>query len=377
MQTPEGATRLTAGDYGLLPVGMPHEWRNDDAAATARWAQMRAPQPGPRCGHDVFDVVLLIPDRTRSGCDVRDPRNRYFGHIEPVNMEVDKQRQELLAMSASMRTALLVCSGITVKMMVDSDLGAELTTMFMVQYQPAGSPASHDHPFEETYLFLEGEADAVFDGQTYRLRAGDARVRRRRLRARLHQRRRRSRALAGDSGTAAAGPTLVPVRARLGLPALGDATVQRGGTLRWPVRLSSSAARPGSAGTLANRYAGRGRSVVLTGRDATTAAKVASEVGASGPGPRARPLEAAGDRRQASPAIGPGRPPRPRRDRPRCQQRATVRHRGGASIWVTLKLVGYTEVVHALADRLTGAGVDPARLEAWLRERPVPRLDHS
>jgi quercetin dioxygenase-like cupin family protein len=97
-----------------------------------------------------------------------------FGHIEPVNMEVGKQRQEFLAMSASMRTALLVYSGITVKMMVDSDLGAELTTMFMVQYEPAGVAGPHDHPFEETYLFLEGEAEAVFDGQTYRLRAGDA-----------------------------------------------------------------------------------------------------------------------------------------------------------------------------------------------------------
>jgi quercetin dioxygenase-like cupin family protein len=247
VQTPEGATRLTAGDYGLIPVGMPHEWRNDNAAATARWAQMRAPQPRARYGHDVFDVVLL--SRTEPvGVDVRDPRNRYFGHIEPVNMEVDKQRQELLAMSASMRTALLVYSGITVKMMVDSDLGAELTTMFMVQYQPAGVAGRHDHPFEETYLFLEGEADAVFDGQTYRLRAGDAAF------AgvgcvhgftnvgdgpvRWLETQHRSRRADTRTGSCATG-----------IPALGDATVQRGGTLRWPVRLSSSAARPGSAGT--------------------------------------------------------------------------------------------------------------------------------
>ena len=55
-----------------------------------------------------------------------------------------------------MRTALLVYSGITVKMMVDSDLGALLTTMFMVQYDPDGAAGPHDHPFEETYLFLEG-----------------------------------------------------------------------------------------------------------------------------------------------------------------------------------------------------------------------------
>ncbi len=173
LQTAEGATRLVPGDYGLLPVGLPHAWRNEDGAPPARFAQMRATQPRAAYGHDVFGVADL-PDTEPVPVDVRDPRTRSFGHIEPVNMEVDKQRQELLALSASMRTALLVYSGITVKMMVDSDLGAELTTMFMVQYEPAGVAGPHDHPFEETYLFLEGEAEAVFDGQTYRLRAGDA-----------------------------------------------------------------------------------------------------------------------------------------------------------------------------------------------------------
>ncbi len=72
-----------------------------------------------------------------------------------------------------MRTALLTYSGITVKMMVDSDLGASLSTMFMVQYEPNGFAGAHDHPFEETYLILEGEVDAVFDGESYRLRPGD------------------------------------------------------------------------------------------------------------------------------------------------------------------------------------------------------------
>lgn len=170
LRTPDGATRLAPGDYGLLPVGVAHEWQSD---AGGRWARMRASQPRAAYGHDVFEVPPL-PRGDAAPVDVRDPRNRLFGHIEPLNMEVDKQRQELLAMSASMRTALLVYSGITVKMMVDGDLGAELTTMFMVQYEPAGVAGPHDHPFEETYLFLEGEADAVFDGETYRLRAGDA-----------------------------------------------------------------------------------------------------------------------------------------------------------------------------------------------------------
>jgi quercetin dioxygenase-like cupin family protein len=72
-----------------------------------------------------------------------------------------------------MRTALLVYSGITVKMMVDSDLGADLSTMFMVQYEPGGFAGAHDHPLEETYLILDGEVEAVFDGSPYRLGPGD------------------------------------------------------------------------------------------------------------------------------------------------------------------------------------------------------------
>jgi quercetin dioxygenase-like cupin family protein len=173
LTTSEGTTTLVPGDYGLIPLGVPHGWGND-SGQPARWAQMRAPQPRARYGHDVLAVPRLGHDATAGTVDPRDPRNRRYGHIEPVNMEVGMQRQENLAMSASMRTALLVYSGITVKMMVDADLGAQLSTMFMVQYEPAGVAGPHDHPFEETYLFLEGEAEAVFDGETYRLRAGDA-----------------------------------------------------------------------------------------------------------------------------------------------------------------------------------------------------------
>jgi quercetin dioxygenase-like cupin family protein len=165
------STRLVPGDYGLVPIGVPHAWRND-GTEPARWAEMLAPQPRSRFGNDTFRVPSLRSG-TPEPIDVRDPRSRRFGHIEPANMDVDKQTQDRLAVSASMRTALLVYSGITVKMMVDSDLGARLLTMFMVQYEPHGVAGPHDHPFEETYLFLEGEAEAEFDGTRYRLAPGD------------------------------------------------------------------------------------------------------------------------------------------------------------------------------------------------------------
>jgi mannose-6-phosphate isomerase-like protein (cupin superfamily) len=57
--------------------------------------------------------------------------------------------------------------------MVDSDLGAVLSSMFMVQYEPHGAAGLHDHPLEEAYLILDGTVDATFDGVEYHLEPGD------------------------------------------------------------------------------------------------------------------------------------------------------------------------------------------------------------
>jgi quercetin dioxygenase-like cupin family protein len=173
LRTTEGSALLRAGDYGVLPVGLVHDWEAV-GDTTARWADMLAPQPRARHGGDTYPAPFPTKVAAPVMVDVRDPRTRMFGHIEPSNMDTDRQTQDQLAVSASMRTALLVYSGITVKMMVDSDLGAELTTMFMVRYARNGVAGPHDHPFEETYYFLEGEAEATFDGSVYRLGPGDA-----------------------------------------------------------------------------------------------------------------------------------------------------------------------------------------------------------
>lgn len=171
VETAEGSARVSPGDYGVLAVGLPHRWRND-GEQVVRWVEMQAPTPRAAHGDDTF----LVPDPAYAEAvpvDVRDPRCRWLGTITPAHMDVGGQSQDVLAVSASMRTALLVYSGITVKMMVDSDLGARLSTMFMVQYAPDGVAGAHDHPFEETYYFLAGEAEATFDGERYRLGPGD------------------------------------------------------------------------------------------------------------------------------------------------------------------------------------------------------------
>jgi quercetin dioxygenase-like cupin family protein len=171
-ETPEAAARVVPGDYGVIAVGAPHRWHNP-GDAPVRWVDMSAPQPQPEFEGDTFFIEGGIQTGTPIDVDPRDPRTRSFGHIDGANMDPSLQTQDMLAVSASMRTALLVYSGITVKMMVDSDLGAHLQTMFMVQYEPRGLAGAHDHPLEETYLILEGEVDAWFDGEHYRMKPGD------------------------------------------------------------------------------------------------------------------------------------------------------------------------------------------------------------
>lgn len=171
LDTAEGSVKVSAGDYGLLPVGVPHAWRNI-SAVPVRWAEMQGPAPRRRLSDDTVPAPPLTPTHP-APIDVRAPGNRRYGTITADHMNVGRQSQDLLAVSASMRTALLVYSGITVKMMIDPDLDAQLTSMFMVQYDQDGVAGRHDHPFEETYYFLAGRAEAVFDGQRYVLGPGD------------------------------------------------------------------------------------------------------------------------------------------------------------------------------------------------------------
>lgn len=174
--------RLAADECGLLPVGVPHAWVNR-SGQTARWVELNAPAPRLGGPPDTFwtgEPVDHGRERTDAGgrgVDIRDPRTRTFFRLGPGEMDVDNLKVgaavDAPTVSASMATALLAYSGIAVKMLVDTRLGAALHTMFMVEYQPGGVAQPHDHPFEETYYMLSGEVDAVADGETFTLHPGD------------------------------------------------------------------------------------------------------------------------------------------------------------------------------------------------------------
>jgi quercetin dioxygenase-like cupin family protein len=159
---------------GAIPVGVPHAWRCE---GEARWIEMASPRPrGSGEPPDTF-FVGEPPLDSAASLDLRDPRNRNLFHLSASDMDTSRlsegSRVEAPTVSASMSTAALLYSGITVKMLVDKRLDAQLHTMFMVGYQPGAVAHPHDHPFEESYYMLEGEIDVVADGDRQTLRPGD------------------------------------------------------------------------------------------------------------------------------------------------------------------------------------------------------------
>jgi quercetin dioxygenase-like cupin family protein len=166
--------RLRHGACGVIPVGATHAWRTEGSAS---WIEMSSPRPrGEGEPPDTF-FVGSAPDTDPVPLDVRDPRHRHFFILSPSDMDIDRLKSGAAVdeptVSASMATAVLAYSGITVKMLVDKRLDAQLQTMFMVGYQPGAVAHPHDHPFEESYYMLDGEVDVVAGGSRYTLRPGD------------------------------------------------------------------------------------------------------------------------------------------------------------------------------------------------------------
>lgn len=172
--------RLQAADYALIPTGTSHALGNS-GRAQVRLLSVNSPQRlDPASGRrDTFfepaqDLARMDADAVRP--TFGDPTLRLVGHYggTPPQLETlritDRPRDRA---PAGMDTALLAYSGISVKMLVDRNFGADLVTMFTVDYEVGGAAQAHDHPFEETYFFLAGEIEAELDGVRYTLRAGD------------------------------------------------------------------------------------------------------------------------------------------------------------------------------------------------------------
>lgn len=172
---------LRPGDYALTPVATWHTLANVGTTQT-RLLSVNTPQRlGPDAPRkDTFfhggrpDLSALADEAIPP--KFGDPATKLVGHYEGTPPQLETLRIKDAARGrppAGMDTALLAYSGISVKMLLDKNAGADLLTMFTVDYELGGAAQAHDHPFEETYFFLAGEIEAEVDGKEYHLRAGD------------------------------------------------------------------------------------------------------------------------------------------------------------------------------------------------------------
>lgn len=170
------ATLLPPNHCIVVPVGTAYALRVVEGPV--KWLQMAAPagiDDGRR--QDTFFTGETLPETELALPDMRDPRDRNAARFDPESMDLVKLAGgadvNAPTVSPSMATALLAYSGIGVKMLVDQQIGAQLHTMFVVDYQPTAIAHPHDHPFEEAYVFVEGEVHALVDGVLMVFHPGD------------------------------------------------------------------------------------------------------------------------------------------------------------------------------------------------------------
>ena len=178
----ETVHRLVAGDYALFPTAVRHGL-GGSGDRPARFLSLASPQRvAPNAGRkDTFFEPVSSSYRADLAARAErpafgSPTLRFVGHYDGTGPQLETLRIQDAARGrapAGRDTALVVYSGISVKMLVDSAFGADQTTMFTVDYEVGGAAQAHDHPFEEAYVFLAGEIQGELDGQTYTFRAGD------------------------------------------------------------------------------------------------------------------------------------------------------------------------------------------------------------
>ena len=145
---------LGPGDFGLIPTGAVHSWRNA-SDRTVRWLEMQAPQPRPvEYGRDTFF-------RQEAG---QGPAP-LFGHFDESQLPRPGAPSQMEGFNPT--------TGVAIKMFVDRSFGAIHQSLFLIQYMPGAKIDPHDHTFEESYLIVGGRVRGTADGQSYDLGPGD------------------------------------------------------------------------------------------------------------------------------------------------------------------------------------------------------------
>jgi mannose-6-phosphate isomerase-like protein (cupin superfamily) len=149
---------FAADDYCFVERAVDHALRNESDAPVS-WLEVSAPQAGAA----LEDTVFGRPGLSASAIESPFRRGSFsLDQLPPPSGTIG-----LAGFGGSN------VGGASLKMLIDPELGASQFCLFTLQYVPGGMIKEHDHAFEEAFFFLEGEIEAVLDGTTYTLRAGD------------------------------------------------------------------------------------------------------------------------------------------------------------------------------------------------------------
>jgi len=155
--------RLGPGDFGALKVGTLHAWRNL-SDRPVRWLQVAAPQPKPDgAERDTFFAKQKPIELEPKSLDLSDLNGALLGHFDASQIPAP----------GPARDALPGAKGVFLKWLADEKFGARHHRLLFIEYLPGSNIGLHDHTFEETYLLLSGEVEAILDGKRYLARPGD------------------------------------------------------------------------------------------------------------------------------------------------------------------------------------------------------------
>ena len=148
-----------------------------------------------------------------------DPTLRFVGHydgtppqLEALRVNDDPRRRAPVGMDI----ALLVYSGISVKMLVDRTFGADMVTMFTVDYEIGGAAQAARPPVRGGLRLPRGRGPLRARWRAVHAAPGRRRLLGRRVRARVLERGHRTRPLARDPGAPAARSTRLSLGPELG-----------------------------------------------------------------------------------------------------------------------------------------------------------------
>jgi quercetin dioxygenase-like cupin family protein len=156
VELPGEREELAADDFLWIEVGVPHALVND-GAEPATWLEVNAPIPGAALEDTVFSAG--------AGAE---PEVAYRRGSFDVDALPEPSGTLGIAGAGSSNVG-----GASVRLLVDSELGASQLILMALRYVPGGAIKEHDHAFEEAFFFVEGEIEALLDGETYTLGAGD------------------------------------------------------------------------------------------------------------------------------------------------------------------------------------------------------------